>query len=218
MSRTYIQSAIHNPQSAIRYAHPASRIMYQVSKTCKSSQNPARNKNFIMQNKANFKNAQINTSTCNIISYGNFLTFFRPKNKAKQTQNEPNFSPKLALFFPKLASFHNRIFAFANNLNLCQSAKSAIKIESVKKAPLFKQGFHKNMINDRQRTCLLVPSILRYRKCSIESSALTFHQQQHITSLFSLFYLLFEIFGVFDLFLIDLHNQHTGFETLAFCL
>jgi len=52
-----------------------------------------------MQNKANFKNAQMNTSAYNRMGYGNFLNFCRRKNKAKQSQNEPNFSPKLALFF-----------------------------------------------------------------------------------------------------------------------
>jgi len=44
-----------------------------------------------MQNKANFENDQMNTSTCNTSCYDNFRNFSRPKNKAKQSQNEPNF-------------------------------------------------------------------------------------------------------------------------------
>jgi membrane protein YdbS with pleckstrin-like domain len=59
--------------------------------------------NLFLQNKANFKNVQIYASACNTNSYGNLVAFSRRKNKAKQSQNKPNFSPKLALFFPKLA-------------------------------------------------------------------------------------------------------------------
>jgi len=62
-----------------------------------------------MQNEPNFKNYQMNTSTCNTSCYDNFRNFSRPKNKAKQSQNEPNFSPILASFFPKLALIRNKI-------------------------------------------------------------------------------------------------------------
>jgi len=45
---------------------------------------------FFMQNEPNFKNSQNYTSACIRSDYVNFLTFYRPKNKAKRTQNEPN--------------------------------------------------------------------------------------------------------------------------------
>jgi len=59
--------------------------------------------NLFMQNKANFKNDKIYISTCIINGYDNLRLIYRPKNKAKQTQNKANFSPKLGSFFPKLA-------------------------------------------------------------------------------------------------------------------
>jgi len=61
--------------------------------------------NLFMQNEPNFKNAQIYTSACNRKGYDNFLTFCRPKNEPKRTQNEPNFRPKLGSFFPIKANF-----------------------------------------------------------------------------------------------------------------
>jgi len=80
-----------------------------------------------MQNKPNLKNAQIYISACNRSGYDVFRLIFRRKNKAKRTQNEPNFSPKLALFFPKLALFYKVIFAFAKELNLRKSVVERIK-------------------------------------------------------------------------------------------
>ncbi len=65
----------------------------------------ARNKNKNMQNKANLKNSQMNTSAYNKRGYDVFYGFCCPKNKAKRTQNEPNFSSKLGSFFTKLALF-----------------------------------------------------------------------------------------------------------------
>jgi hypothetical protein len=64
----------------------------------------ARKKNKIMQNEPNLKNDRIYTSTCDKGSYGNLIAFFRRKNEAKRTQNEPNFSPKLGSFSSILAS------------------------------------------------------------------------------------------------------------------
>jgi len=72
-----------------------------------------------MQNKPNFKNSSIYTSTCNTSGYDNFRLICRPKNEPKRTQNEPkrtqnepkrtqnepNFSPKLASFFQIKANF-----------------------------------------------------------------------------------------------------------------
>jgi len=105
-------------------------IEYQASKTCKSCQNPARTcpeqrrrtnspinflnrarkNNIFLQNEPNSPSVQVDISACNISGSGNFRLLFPRKNKAKQSQNEPNFGPKLALFFPKLASFFpNRI-------------------------------------------------------------------------------------------------------------
>jgi len=51
---------------------------------------------------------------CYINIYPVILSGNEHKNKAKQSQFKPNFSPKLALFSPKLALFDKRIFAFAN--------------------------------------------------------------------------------------------------------
>jgi hypothetical protein len=65
-----------------------------------------------MQNKPNFKNAQMNTSICNRKDYGNFRLLFHRKNKAKQSQFKPNFRSKLALFFPILASFFPKLASF----------------------------------------------------------------------------------------------------------
>jgi len=126
--------------------HQGSKIDKLINKFTNSPinfQNRARNKNKIMQNKANFKIAQIYTSTCNTNGYGFFHTFFRRKNKAKQTQNKPNFSPKLALFFPNLALFYKEIIAFAKNLNLLapRSSTSKVGYKSVK------SGFKYNFVN-----------------------------------------------------------------------
>jgi len=51
-----------------------------------------------MQNEPNFKNARIYISAYNTSGYINFQLISRPKNEPKRTQNEPNFSSKLALF------------------------------------------------------------------------------------------------------------------------
>jgi len=62
----------------------------------------ARKYNKNMQNEPNLKNDQNDIIACNRGGYGNFPTFFHPQNEAKRTQNEPNFSPKLASFFNKI--------------------------------------------------------------------------------------------------------------------
>ncbi len=83
-------------------------IVYSVSKIDKlinkftnsqiNFQNRARNKNKIMQNEPNFEITRNDISTCNRNTYGILIAFLSPKNEAKRTQNEPNFSPKLASF------------------------------------------------------------------------------------------------------------------------
>jgi hypothetical protein len=105
-----------NPQSHDRkgvvtsIAHRVSRIEYQASKTCKSCRNPARNKNKIMQNKANSPSVQDDTSTLITKTYKIFSCFLSPKNKAKQSQFKPNFRPILASFFSNKANFkHNSV-------------------------------------------------------------------------------------------------------------
>jgi len=55
--------------------------------------------NFIMQNKPNLQNAKMNVSTFETKGYENFRPFSRRKNKPKQSQFKPNFSPKLGSFF-----------------------------------------------------------------------------------------------------------------------
>jgi len=61
--------------------------------------------NLFLQNKANLKNDQKGVTTYKTKSSDNFRYFSRPKNKAKRTQNEPNFGPKLALFFLNKPNF-----------------------------------------------------------------------------------------------------------------
>ncbi len=51
-----------------------------------------------MQNKANSPGVQYDTNAYSTRTYKNYVLKSTPKNKAKQSQNEPNFSPKLALF------------------------------------------------------------------------------------------------------------------------
>jgi len=76
----------------------------------------ARKKNKNMQNKANFKITRNDISTCMTNTYGNIIALKQPKNKAKQSQFKPNFSPKLASFSPKLALFRDKIVAFWHSL------------------------------------------------------------------------------------------------------
>ncbi len=125
----------------------------------------ARKKNKNMQNEPNLKITRNDISTCNTITYGNLIAKIIPKNKAKQSQFKPNFSPKLGSFSSKLALFLTRI-----------GFEIDPKIEAVKKAPLFRQGFHKNMFNDRQHTRLLITflhllvSAVLYRKSGFDFS------------------------------------------------
>jgi hypothetical protein len=70
----------------------------------------ARNKNKIMQNKANSPSVQDDTSTLITKTYKIFSCFLSPKNKAKQSQFKPNFRPILASFFSNKANFkHNSV-------------------------------------------------------------------------------------------------------------
>jgi hypothetical protein len=62
-----------------------------------------------LQNKANLKHLFESITAYEISGSVNFMLFFRQKNKAKQSQFKPNFSPILALFFPKLALIRNKI-------------------------------------------------------------------------------------------------------------
>ncbi len=87
-----------------RIEHRVSGIVHRLLlAACGGSR--ARKKNKIMQNKANLKNTEMTVTACNITSYGNFLTFLRRKNKAKQSQNKANFGPKLALFYNEIIAF-----------------------------------------------------------------------------------------------------------------
>jgi len=85
-----------------------------------------------MQNKANFKNDQIDTSACITREYGIFCAFFRQKNKAKQSQFKPNFEPKLALFCSNKPNFKpNSVkigkFKYITALTcLCQSERTVL--------------------------------------------------------------------------------------------
>jgi len=74
----------------------------------------ARKNNKNMQNEPNLKQLYEFISAYTSSTYRIYVLESTPKNEPKRTQNEPNFSPKLALFFQILASFGNEIFAFAN--------------------------------------------------------------------------------------------------------
>jgi len=129
------------------------KIDYQVSKTCKSCRSRARKNNKIMQNKANFKNNQINTSTCNRSGYGNYLFLFRLKNKAKQSQFKPNFSPKLASFSPNLALFDKEIIAFWYGLR-----SKFGRVERIEQACLQRtlRREQKNIVDDLPKSIICV--------------------------------------------------------------
>jgi len=95
-----------------RIEHRVSSIDYQASKTCKSCQNIPLHLSrtlyksaLFMQNKPNLQNDEMNVSAYITDGYDNFLPSSRPKNKAKQTQNKPNFSPKLALNRKEIVAF-----------------------------------------------------------------------------------------------------------------
>jgi len=57
-------------------------------------------KNLIMQNKPNFKIAQINTTSCLTEAYGELSPLRHPQNKPNQTQFKPKTNP---FFLPKTA-------------------------------------------------------------------------------------------------------------------
>ncbi len=84
------ESSVENRESVLTPIH-LSRELYKSA--------------LFLQNEPNFKNTSIYISTCNTSCYGNFSNFFRQKNEPKRTQNEPNFSPKLASFFLNKPNF-----------------------------------------------------------------------------------------------------------------
>jgi hypothetical protein len=90
-----------------------------LSLSCKSCQNASLHlsrelykSHLFLQNEPNFKITLNDISTSIKGTYDNFLALFSRKNEPKRTQNEPNFSPKLASFFSKLALIQNKIVAF----------------------------------------------------------------------------------------------------------
>ncbi len=61
--------------------------------------------NLFLQNEPNSPGVQDDTTLYSTRTYKNYMLESIPKNEPKQSQNEPNFDPILALFFPILASF-----------------------------------------------------------------------------------------------------------------
>jgi len=93
-------------QSSIPLIHQLTNLLInQSSNSPINLLHRARKYNKIMQNKANFKNDQMPVTAYYRSGYVNLWPRRRRKNKAKQSQFKPNFSPKLASFFPKLALF-----------------------------------------------------------------------------------------------------------------
>ncbi len=97
------------------------------SLSCKSCRNRAQIRNLIMQNKAKLQDAKMNVSNDITKGYENLRPFSRPKNKAKQTQNEPNFSPKLALFLSNEPNFKPNYVKIGN---LCQRQVKSVTIST----------------------------------------------------------------------------------------
>jgi len=79
--------------------------------------------NLFMKNKANYKIAQIYTSTCITRGYENFRYLFRRKNKTKQSQFKPNFELKLGSFFQNKPN----LILFMTQYWLCFSTNIAVK-------------------------------------------------------------------------------------------
>ena len=95
-------SRIENPSSVL--SHPSSVLVpLQLSRELYKS-------TLFMQNKANSPSVQDDITSFPTRTYKNYVLKSTPKNKAKQSQNKPNFGLKLASFFSKLALFFpNRI-------------------------------------------------------------------------------------------------------------
>jgi len=60
---------------------------------------------FIMQNEPNFKNGEMNVTALITKSSENLYLCSKAENEPKRTQNEPNFSPKLASFLLNKPNF-----------------------------------------------------------------------------------------------------------------
>jgi hypothetical protein len=127
-----------------RINYPASKIDKLINKfTCPEQRrrtnspinflNPARKNNIFLQNEPNSYHGHpargSSLSICNISGYATFQPFEphenRQKNEPKRTQNEPNFSPKLALFFTISALF----FTNVSDIMITELAKESL-IES----------------------------------------------------------------------------------------
>jgi len=93
-------SLYHNNLSRLAVAGTATSVSLAAR-----GEGTARKNNKNMQNEPNLKNYEMIVTTCITNSYGNLIAFSCQKNEPKRTQNEPNFSPKLALFFSILALF-----------------------------------------------------------------------------------------------------------------
>jgi hypothetical protein len=99
LQMTSTQYDIHNTQYASRNTLHASRnsALHLSRELYKST--------LFMQNEPNSPIVQDDTTALITRTYENLRLEISPKNKAKQSQNEPNFSSKLALFSPILALF-----------------------------------------------------------------------------------------------------------------
>jgi len=90
----------------------------------------ARKYNKNMQNKANSPSVKYDTTAYSTRTYKIFVLKSTPKNKAKQTQNEPNFSPKLALFSRNEPNFKPNSVKIGNLYRL-NISKSVFRFYSV---------------------------------------------------------------------------------------
>jgi len=97
--KTYIP---HRESDIERRETSDKRLLIMKNSICETRETSDERLSFL-QNEPNFKIAQNYISTCNTNTYGNIIALCSPKNEPKRTQNEPNFSPKLASFFPILA-------------------------------------------------------------------------------------------------------------------
>jgi len=90
-----------------------------------------------MQNKAKLMDDQMNVTPLLINYYENLLTFFRPKNKAKQTQNKAKFKNAIKNVTALLTKGYENLRPFSRRKN--KAKQSQFKPNFSPKLALFSQ-------------------------------------------------------------------------------
>jgi len=105
------------------------RLFFIQNSTCERRETSDK-RLFFLQNEPNFKITQNYTTSIYTSGYDNYRLLFRPKNEPKRTQNEPNFSPKLASFFQNEPNFKPNSVKIGN-LRPPNLSRSAFRFYSV---------------------------------------------------------------------------------------